>query len=135
MRCTAETIARQANKEDQTPGRFWQGRYRVQLLLDEALILACATYVGLNPARAALADRPGNSDCTGAKDRIDDLKQRQGTKRERRQWPSSKQERFSVDADDAVFGITGLGRSPDPCGQQWIDSQASCSDSFTDWAR
>jgi len=95
MRCTAETIARQANKEDQTTGRFWQGRYRVQLLLDEALILACATYVGLNPARAALADRPGNSDCTGAKDRIDDLKQRQGTKRENlkkstHQWERSR---------------------------------------------
>ena len=33
MRCTAKTIASQANKEDQTTGRFWQGRYRAQLLL------------------------------------------------------------------------------------------------------
>ena len=62
MRCTAENIARQANKEDRTTGRFWQGRYRAQILLDEASILACAAYVDLNPIRAALADRPENSE-------------------------------------------------------------------------
>jgi len=93
MRCTAETIARQANKEDQTTGRFWQGRYRAQLLLDEASILACAAYV-------ELADRPENSDFTGAKDRLDDLKQRQGTKRANlkkstHQWERSRARRKS----------------------------------------
>ena len=76
MRCTAETIARQANKEDLTTGRFWQGRHWAQLLIDKASILACADYVDLNPVRAALADRPENSDFTGAKDRIDDFQNR-----------------------------------------------------------
>ena len=32
MRCTAENIARRANKDDQTSGRFWQGRYKACLL-------------------------------------------------------------------------------------------------------
>ena len=84
MRCTAENIARRANKDDGVSGRFWQGRYRAQLLLDEASVLACAAYVDLNPVRAAMADRPENSEFTGAKDRIDDLNQRAGTKREKR---------------------------------------------------
>ena len=75
MRCTAENIARQANKEDQCTGRFWEGRYKAQLLLDEASLLACAAYVDLNPVRAALARSPEDSDYTGAKDRIDDLKE------------------------------------------------------------
>ena len=100
MRCTAENIARRANKDDQTTGRFWQGRYRAQLILDEASLLACVAYVDLNPVRAAMAATPETSEFTGAKDRIDDLKQRGGTKKERSKksthaWERSRRRRLS----------------------------------------
>jgi hypothetical protein len=81
MRCTTEHIARRANREDRCTGHFWEGRYKCQLLLDEASLLACAAYVDLNPVRAAMAETPEESAFTGAKDRIDDLSARRKTSR------------------------------------------------------
>lgn len=51
MRCLAEPIARRANREEETTGRFWDGRFFAQPLLDEAAIAACIAYVELNALR------------------------------------------------------------------------------------
>jgi hypothetical protein len=74
MKMTSESIAKQANREDDCTGRFFEGRYEATLILDEAAVLACSIYVDLNPIRAAMAESLENSEFTGAKDRIDDLK-------------------------------------------------------------
>ncbi len=73
MRFLSERIAKAANKQDQCSGRFWEGRFKSQVLLDDAAILACLQYVDLNPVRATIAATPESSDFTSVQDRIVDL--------------------------------------------------------------
>ncbi len=70
MRALCEPIALRANAEDRVTGRFWEGRFKCQALLDEAALLACSMYVDLNLIRAGVADTPETSQHTGAFERI-----------------------------------------------------------------
>jgi REP element-mobilizing transposase RayT len=70
MGALCEPIARRANKEDHATGRFWEGRFKSQAVLDEAALLACSIYIDLNPIRAGLAETPETSQFTAAYERI-----------------------------------------------------------------
>ena len=71
MRALAEPIARMANRHDECTGRFWEGRFKAQRIVDEAGLLACSMYVDLNPVRAAIAASPEQSVHTSAYDRCE----------------------------------------------------------------
>jgi hypothetical protein len=70
MRYLNECIAGTANREDRCRGRFWEGRFRCQALLDDVAVEGAMTYVDLNPIRAGLADELVDSDYTTVQQRL-----------------------------------------------------------------
>ncbi|MEM9071609.1 MAG: transposase [Myxococcota bacterium] len=70
MRSLNENIARRANAEDECTGRFWEGRFKCQPLLDEGAVLACMAYVDLNPVRAGVCSSLSGSAFTSIASRL-----------------------------------------------------------------
>ncbi len=56
MRFLTEKLARVANREERTTCRFWEGRFKMQRLLDEWAVAACLVSVDLNPIRAGMTN-------------------------------------------------------------------------------
>ncbi|RFF31438.1 transposase, partial [Wenzhouxiangella sediminis] len=71
MRALNEPIARMANREDGCTGRFWEGRFKCQALLDEQAVLSCMAYVDLNPVRAGMCETLRESQHTSVRHRLE----------------------------------------------------------------
>ncbi|MFN7769572.1 MAG: transposase [Planctomycetaceae bacterium] len=70
MRFVTEKLARVANREERTTGRFWEGRFKMQRLLDEWAVAACLVYVDLNPIRAGITNMLSHSEHTAVFERL-----------------------------------------------------------------
>jgi hypothetical protein len=58
MKCLKEPLARLANRQDQTRGAFFEGRFKSVAILDEESILATYAYIDLNPLAAGIVAVP-----------------------------------------------------------------------------
>jgi len=70
MKALNEPIARMANREDDCKGKFWEGRFKCQALLESHAVLSCMAYVDLNPVRAAMSDTLVDSNHTSVQRRL-----------------------------------------------------------------
>jgi hypothetical protein len=70
MRFLTESLARVANREDKTTGRFWEGRFKMQRLLDEWAVAACLVSVALNLIRAGITTQLSDSQHTSIFERL-----------------------------------------------------------------
>jgi hypothetical protein len=113
MRFLTESLARVANREDRTTGRFWEGRFKMQRLLDEWAVAACLVYVDLNPIRAGITTQLSESQHTSIFERLAGVVHAFG------KTLTAQQRRDSGLESDSEDGPT----TPiTDCGEGWIDS-------------
>ena len=127
MRCLNEPIARKANAEDNCTGRFWEGRYKSQALLDETAILSCMAYVDLNPIRAKIAETPENSEYTSIKRRIEHIKNQANELQPTPLYPFIGTERYNM-PDGIPFQLADYIELVDLTGRSIRDNKRGAID-------
>ena len=71
MKCLKEPLSRLANRQEQTRGAFFEGRFKSVAILDEESLLAICAYIDLNPVAAGIAEVPETSAHTSIKQRVE----------------------------------------------------------------
>ncbi|SEP71744.1 hypothetical protein SAMN05421693_10450 [Ectothiorhodospira magna] len=115
MRVLNESIARQANREDGVKGRFWEGRFKSQALLDDQALLAAMSYVDLNPVRAGIADTPAQSNHTSIARRIRNIAHT-NTEKDRETAPPDPVHIQALPPAPAIPVPMGIGSREDHAG-------------------
>src|SRR5579872_688126 len=71
MKCLKEPLSRMVNREEQTRGAFFEGRFKSVAILDDEALLATCAYIDLNPVAAGLVGAPEAGEHTSIKQRVE----------------------------------------------------------------
>jgi REP element-mobilizing transposase RayT len=74
MKCLKEPLARLANRQDETRGAFFEGRFKSVAILDEESLLATCAYIDLNPVAAGMVQVPEEPSHTSIYQRVNHAK-------------------------------------------------------------
>ncbi len=77
MKCLKEPLSRLANREENTRGAFFEGRFQSVAILDEESLLATCAYIDLNPVAAGIAQVPEASPHTSIKQRVEHVQEQE----------------------------------------------------------
>ncbi len=77
MKCLKEPLSRMANREENTRGAFFEGRFQSVAILDEESLLATCAYIDLNPVAAGIAEVPEASPHTSIKQRVEHVQEQE----------------------------------------------------------
>ena len=75
MKCLKEPLSRLANRQEQTRGAFFEGRFKSVAILDEESLLATCAYIDLNSVAAGIAEAPELSAHTSIKQRVEHVQE------------------------------------------------------------
>jgi len=73
MKCLKEPLSRLANRQEETRGVFFEGRFKTIAILDDESLLATCAYIDLTPVVAGMAATPKASKHTSLGQRLADL--------------------------------------------------------------
>ena len=111
MKCLNEHLARRANIEDGVKGRFWEGRFKSQALLDEAGLLTAMAYVDLNPIRAGIAKSPETSEFTSIYDRIRTIRKKPASGIKLKKFQQQAKDALPCSEEDYLVLLDWTGRA------------------------
>jgi REP element-mobilizing transposase RayT len=118
MKILNQRIAIASNQEDECTGRFWEGRFKSQALLDEKALFSCMAYVDLNPIRAKIAKSPSESEFTSIAKRIKQVQKSQQLNQQDRQ----------------AYGLKPFRSGKDSCQKTCLPFQLNDYLQLVDWS-